>query len=273
MTKIISEYRNFSILDITRGIKNNDFTKFEILNSCVHFIEKYEEKINAWESFLDLENKLFIEDTSTNSNLIGVPFGVKDVINTKHFNTEMGSKIWENHKAGNNARIVSRFFNSGALLIGKTVTSEFAVDGKNKTRNPWNTNLVPGTSSSGSAAAVAAGMVPVTVGTQTLGSIIRPASWCGVYGMKPTYGLIPRTGILKTTDTLDTVGFFTRSVNDMKLLLEETVLNDDNHPTIKQNLSDQAKINNSFKLGYLKISESKNDSKLYKFINKLCNIK
>ena len=117
----------------------------------------------------------------------------------------MGSVIWKNFFPGNNARVVDKLINEGCLSIGKTVTAEFAVHELNKTLNPYDVTKTPGTSSSGSAVVVSTGMVPFALGTQTAGSIIRPASFCGVWGMKPSYGLIPRTGVLKTSDTLDLV--------------------------------------------------------------------
>ena len=124
----------------------------------------------------------------------------------------MGSTLWQNFTPGNNARVIDKLIHNGSVVIGKTVTAEFAVHELNKTKNPFDKNRTPGTSSSGSAVAVATGMVPFALGTQTAASIIRPASFCGVWGFKPSFGLVPRTGILKTTDSLDTVGFLTTNL-------------------------------------------------------------
>ena len=271
----IDDYRNFSITDIQLGIQKNIFTLADIIEVCIATHNEFENKVCAWEEFIceDIENiiKNSQEIFSTNSNLHGVPFGVKDVINTSNFKTQMGSLIWKDHKAGNNARIVSRLLNAQAIIVGKTVSSEFAVDSNNKTKNPWDIKKIPGTSSSGSAASVSCGMVPFALGTQTLGSIIRPASWCGIYGMKPTYGLIPRTGVLKTTDTLDTMGFFTRSNDDLKKILNETVLCDDNHPIIQSNIDNSKKNFSKIKVDYMKLGNSKNETILNDFLSKVKN--
>lgn len=152
--------------------------------------------------------------------LAGVPLGVKDTMNTAELPTGMGSPLWKGFTPGNDARVVTSALEDDAVIAGKTVTAEFAVHAPNETRNPADPSRSPGTSSSGSAALVAAGVLPAALGTQTGGSIIRPASYCGAWGMKPSFGLIPRTGMLKTTDSLDTVGFFGRSAEDLGLLLD-----------------------------------------------------
>ncbi len=126
----------------------------------------------------------------------------------------MGSRIFANHVPQQSAWVVRRLEALGGLVMGKTVTTEFAFRQPGKTRNPWNPAHTPGGSSSGSAAAVAAGFVPVAIGTQTLGSVIRPAAFCGVVGFKPSFGAISRTGIQPFSPTLDTVGVFARSVAD-----------------------------------------------------------
>lgn len=142
------------------------------------------------------------------SPLFCIPVGVKDIFNTKVLPTSMGSEIWKGFKAGNNSRVVDEVYNHGGIIFSKTTTAEFAVHfiSPEKTINPHNRNHITGTSSSGSAVAVACGALPVALGTQTAGSIIRPASFCGVYGFKPSFGAIDRTGVLKTNDTLDTIG-------------------------------------------------------------------
>lgn len=264
------KYRNFSIKEIKDGIQKKEFEIKDVLKACLQCICSYEDKINAWEEHInDFNESEIITSNCKDLDLIGVPFGTKDIINTLKFKTQMGSQIWKNHRAGNNARIVSRLINNGAILVGKTVTSEFAVDSKNKTKNPWDLSKLPGTSSSGSAASVSCGMVPFAIGTQTLGSIIRPASWCGIYGMKPSYGLLPRTGILKTTDTLDTVGFFSRSVYDMFILLKNNILRDLNHPTIYNQVAVQSVNKKKFKIGFLKKKSSKIDHKFDQFLKKI----
>jgi Asp-tRNA(Asn)/Glu-tRNA(Gln) amidotransferase A subunit family amidase len=146
--------------------------------------------------------------------LFGIPVGVKDIITTRGIPTRMGSRIFANNVPTTSAWVVRRLEALGGLVMGKTVTTEFAFRTAGKTRNPWNPAHTPGGSSSGSAAAVAAGFVPVAIGTQTLGSVIRPAAFCGVVGYKPSYGAIPRTGIHPFSATLDTVGVYARSVAD-----------------------------------------------------------
>ena len=147
-----------------------------------------------------------------------MPVGLKDIIDTVDMPTQLGTSVFEGRQTTKDARIVERLRESGAVIMGKTVTTELAFLHPSKTRNPHDLDRTPGGSSSGSAAAVAANHVPITVGTQTNGSVIRPASFCGTYGFKPTAGIIPRSGILKTSETLDQVGCFGRSLSDIALL-------------------------------------------------------
>ena len=152
--------------------------------------------------------------------LHGVPVGIKDIIDTQDMPTECGSPVLAGRRPMRDATVVSKLRAAGAVIIGKTVTTEFAYFSPGKTRNPRDLERTPGGSSSGSAAAVAAGLVPLALGTQTNGSMIRPAAFCGVFGMKPSYGLISRAGVLNLSKTLDHVGIFSRSVDDIALMLE-----------------------------------------------------
>ena len=152
--------------------------------------------------------------------LIGVPVAVKDVFDTAELPTEYGSPIYRGHRPRSDAALVSLLRAAGALIIGKTKASEFAWMHPSDTRNPLDLERTPGVSSSGSAAAVAARMVPLATGTQTAGSIVRPASYCGVLGFKPTFGVLPLAGVLPTSATLDTAGLFARSIDDLELALE-----------------------------------------------------
>lgn len=152
--------------------------------------------------------------------LYGVPVGVKDIIDTIDFPTEYGSPIHKGRYSVGDATVVSRLRAAGAVIFGKTVTTEFATSHPGPTRNPHNVDHTPGGSSSGSAAAVAAGMVPVALGTQTNGSIIRPASFCGVYAFKPSRGLLPRTGVLDQSPSLDEIGVFARNLEDIAKVTE-----------------------------------------------------
>lgn len=150
--------------------------------------------------------------------LRGIPIGVKDIIDTADLPTEIGSPIFLGRRPERDAKAVQCLIGAGAYVFGKTVSTEFAYMQASVTRNPWNTAHTPGGSSSGSAAAVAAGVLPAAIGTQTNGSVIRPAAFCGIVGFKPTYDLISTAGVFPFSHTLDTVGVFTRSVADAALL-------------------------------------------------------
>jgi Asp-tRNA(Asn)/Glu-tRNA(Gln) amidotransferase A subunit family amidase len=169
--------------------------------------------------------------------------GIKDIYNTMDFPTQMGSPIWKDFTPGNDARVVYDLRMAGAVVPGKTVTAEFAVHTPGETRNPHNPEYMAGTSSTGSAVAVAACMVPLALGTQTAGSTIRPASYCGVLGCKPSFGLIPRTGMLKTTDSLDTVGFFARTADDLKLMVDAIRVRGLDYPISHAALNDAVRQN------------------------------
>ena len=158
--------------------------------------------------------------------LFGVPVGVKDIIDTIDWPTARGSAAYAGRRPERDAAVVQRLKAAGAYVFGKTVTTEFAYMHPGKTRNPWDAQRTPGGSSSGSAAAVAAGMVPCAIGTQTNGSVIRPAAFCGVVGFKPGFGLIPFSGTLQFSATLDQLGTFTRNVADAALLASVLVEGD-----------------------------------------------
>ena len=152
--------------------------------------------------------------------LHGIPVAIKDIFNTSDYPTECGSALLSGRRPRQDATVVAKLRAAGAVIIGKTVTTEFAFFHPGKTRNPHDTSHTPGGSSSGSAAAVAAGMAPLALGSQTNGSVIRPASFCGVFGMKPTHGLVSRAGVLTLSRALDHVGPFARSLDDIALILE-----------------------------------------------------
>ncbi|MBI2309912.1 amidase [Candidatus Collierbacteria bacterium] len=225
--------------DAVRKIQANNISAIEFVTSCLDQIGRTEPNIHAW---VHLDRKYALAQAAEIDKkiaagqkvgiLAGVPVGVKDIFNTVDFPTEMGSPIWKNFTPGNDARVVSYLRWEDAVIPGKTVTAEFAVHTPGPTHNPHRHGYMTGTSSSGSAAAVASFMVPFALGTQTAGSTIRPASYCGVYGMKPSFGLLPRTGMLKTTDSLDTVGFFSRSIDDLRLLLDVLRVKGRNFPYI-----------------------------------------
>jgi Asp-tRNA(Asn)/Glu-tRNA(Gln) amidotransferase A subunit family amidase len=157
---------------------------------------------------------------SAGGALAGIPFGVKDIIETESLPTEFGSALYQGRRGNADAAIVRELRQAGGIVMGKTHTAVFAYKTPAVTRNPRNHAHTPGGSSSGSAAAVAAGMIPLAVGTQTLGSVLRPASYCGVTGFKPTHGLFPTEGVLSMAPSLDTLGFFTHTPGDMLRLWE-----------------------------------------------------
>jgi len=228
-----------SATDAIKEIKAKHISAVELARSCAKQIERSEPEIKAWVCF-DKENLIkqaqAIDDKIQQgielSKLCGIPVGIKDIFNTADMPTCMGSPIWEGFTPGNDARAVEHIQWADGIIAGKTVTAEFAVHHPGPTVNPYNYDHSPGTSSGGSAAAVASNMVPLALGTQTAGSTIRPASYCGIYAMKPSFGLIPRTGILKTLDTLDHVTFFSRSVDDLHLMLGVLRVKGPNYPYV-----------------------------------------
>lgn len=224
-------------------ICQGNLTTTQLIESCLERIRELEPVLKAWE-FIDVELPMQHAKRIDRSRelgevtgvLQGVPIGVKDIFNTKEGLTQMGSPYWKGFTAGNDARVVETLKSRGGILMGKTVTAEFAVHHPGPTVNPYHASHSPGTSSSGSAVAVATGMVPLAIGTQTAGSTIRPASYCGVYGYKPSFGVVPRTGILKTIDTLDHVTFFARTPGDIKLVFDLARVRGANHPFVHKYL-------------------------------------
>jgi len=263
MNKLIAEKINYlSATEMINKIRNKEMSVTELIRAHIAHIEKIESKIQAWTYFdknLAIKKAEEMDNRIKNNSKVGVfhgiPIGVKDIFNTFDMPNEMGSSIWKDYTPGNDARVVFNIREEDAIIPGKTVTAEFAVHAENKTLNPHNQEFSPGTSSSGSAAAVASYMVPLSLGTQTGGSIIRPASYNGIYGMKPSFGLIPRTGMLKTTDTLDTVGFFARTIEDLRLMLDVTRVKGWDYPFVNKFLEDkdrQLKTKMPWKVAFIK---------------------
>jgi len=206
------------LLETLRAYREGRATVQDYVTSCSGRIAALEPRIQAFEWFDASRAMADAEERAggilADLPLYGIPVGVKDIINTRGIPTRMGSVIFANQVPTTSAWVVRRLEALGGLVMGKTVTTEFAYRSPGKTRNPWNPSHTPGGSSSGSAAAVAAGYVPAAIGTQTLGSVIRPAAFCGVVGYKPSHGAISRTGIMPFAPSLDTVGVFARSVAD-----------------------------------------------------------
>jgi len=178
------------------------------VESCLERVRELEPSIHAWV-------QVDPQPATGDGPLAGVSFGAKDIIETRGLATEYGSSIYKGRIGSTDAAIVRTLRDRGAILFGKTQTTAFAYRTPPPTRNPHNLAHTPGGSSSGSAAAVAAEMVPFAIGTQTQGSILRPASYCGITGFKPTYGVLPLDGVLPVAPTLDTLGLFTRTPSEM----------------------------------------------------------
>lgn len=241
-------FLELSIGDILRKIESKEINPLEIAGQCIERIEEYNDKFKVWVCYD--KNILFGQAKKTSERLDsgnksrpleGIPVGIKDIFNTFDFPTQMGSPIWKDFTSGNDSRVVYYLKQSGAIIPGKTDTAEFAVHEIGNCLNPHDVTRTPGTSSSGSAVSVALGMVPAALGTQTAGSIVRPASFCGVYGCKPSFGLIPRTGMLKTTDSLDTIGYFTSMYEDLQRVFDIVRVHGSNYPISNDALNDESR--------------------------------
>lgn len=245
---LVGDLHALSAAAAAATIRSGALRAADLAKACIARVERLEQRVQAWVHFdaaRTLAQAVAVDDAVRRGEdpgrLAGVPVGVKDVFNTRDMPTCMGSPIWEGYVPANDARSVFHLRRAGGIVPGKTVTAEFAVHAPGKTTNPHDPAHSPGTSSSGSAAAVACQMVPAALGTQTAGSIIRPASYCGVYGFKPSFGLIPRTGILKTTDSLDQIGFFTHAVEDLSLMLDVLRVHGTDYPISHALLNDPAR--------------------------------
>jgi Asp-tRNA(Asn)/Glu-tRNA(Gln) amidotransferase A subunit family amidase len=205
-----------------RKLATREITAVSLLEDCLARIAARESAVHAW-TFLDTDAALRrareLDAQASTGLLHGLPIGVKDLFDTCDMTSSYGSPIYANHRPAADAACVALARAAGAIIVGKTVTTEFANFHPGPTSNPHNPLHTPGGSSSGSAAAVADGMVPLAFGTQTAGSIIRPAAYCGVVGYKPTFGTVNRVGVKMISDTLDTIGALARSVQDAALFV------------------------------------------------------
>ena len=221
-------------------IRDGKISSEDLVSACLDQIAAVEERVGAW-AHLDPEHALRqAQDVGLARRegkgvgpLQGIPVGVKDIFETKDMPTEDGTVLHAGRQPAEDATAVALLREAGAIIMGKTVTAELAVYAPGKTRNPHDPERTPGGSSSGSAAAVAAFMVPLAIGTQTNGSIIRPASYCGVYGYKPTHGLISRYQVLQQSRPLDQVGVFARTVEDVARIAEQLMAFDDRDPDMR----------------------------------------
>ena len=214
-----------SLIEASQGIRSRRFTSESYTEALLARIASLDEGIRAWARLKPEEaikaarlSDRHLQSGGAPGLLQGLPIGVKDIFATAGVPTEMGSPAFAGHIPDRSAKVIERIEARGGFVMGKTVTTECAFLSPGKTRNPWNPLHTPGGSSSGSAAAVAAGFVPAALGTQTNGSVIRPAAFCGVVGFKPTQGLIPIAGALTFSHTLDQPGIFTRYVEDAAFL-------------------------------------------------------
>jgi aspartyl-tRNA(Asn)/glutamyl-tRNA(Gln) amidotransferase subunit A len=203
-------------------VQSGELTAAALVDACLEQIRALEPAIHAWAHHDGAGARAAaraLDAGSARGALRGVPIGVKDIFHVQGMPTTAGSRPFAHSRPAVDATSVARLRAAGAIVLGKTHTTEFAFRDPAPTRNPWNPAHTPGGSSSGSAAAVAARMVPAALGTQTVGSVLRPAAYCGVVGYKPTHGLVPADGVIPLAWSLDHVGVFARSVADVALLL------------------------------------------------------
>ena len=229
----MSDFFSLPVHELVKQVKDAKLTSVEICQSYIERINKFEKDIKAWAHF---DKKLLLEKAEEADNyrksgkptgsLHGIPVALKDIIGTYDMPTECGTVLRKGKTQSQNAEIVDLLKSAGAIIMGKTATSELAFLGPPATRNPHDYTRTPGGSSSGSAAVIAAHMAPLSIGSQTGGSVIRPASYCGVVGYKPSYGLISRNGVLRTSYSLDHIGVFGKTVEDVALLAKVLIQKD-----------------------------------------------
>ena len=219
---------NLTAVNIVQSLKKGEFTCEELVTNYIDHINKYEKNVEAWEFFdetLILEQAKKLDQDhqlgKVHGDLHGVPVGIKDIFDTENMPTSDGTEIHKENPSWNDCTVVSKLKQAGAIIMGKTVTTELAYYSPGKTKNPHDPTRTPGGSSSGSAAAVASHMVPLAIGSQTNGSVIRPASYCGVVGYKPTKGLISRHLVLQISRALDQIGVFSNTLEDAALISEQ----------------------------------------------------
>jgi len=216
------DLNELSASEIATRVASGKVTAEAVVIDCLARIETREPTVHAW-AFLDpdlaFSQARAIDTRADKGPLAGVPVGVKDIIDTADMPTEMGSSIYRGYRPGTNASCVALLRAAGAVILGKTVTCEFAGPVARETTNPHNPAHTPGGSSSGSAAAVADIMCAAAFGTQTGGSVVRPSAYCGIVGFKPSFGTINRAGIKFAAESLDTIGVHTRTIDDVELLL------------------------------------------------------
>ncbi|AME28517.1 MULTISPECIES: amidase [Burkholderiaceae] len=218
----MNEITDLGLREIAKRVGSRELSAEDVVRAYVQVIEQRESQIRAWKFFdadaAITQARILDSRFGTPAQLAGIPIGVKDLFDTFDMPTCYGSPIYAHHRPSVDAALVAKARTLGAIVMGKTVTTEFATFKPGDTRNPRSPDIdhphTPGGSSSGSAAAVAAGMVPVAFGTQTAGSVIRPAAYCGVVGYKPTFGTLSLSGAKALSQSLDTAGVISRTVDD-----------------------------------------------------------
>jgi len=218
-----NELTGLTAVQAAERIRAGTLTSVELVSACLERIAQRDGDLEAW---VEVDAKSALAEaaardaTKPNGKLHGIPVGIKDNADALPFHTRYGSPIFQDNTPTRDAAYVATLRQAGAVILGKTVTAEFATWSPGPTRNPRAPGRTPGGSSSGSAAALADYHVPLTSGSQTVSSIVRPAAFCGVYGWKASFGRLPLDGMLATSQTLDTLGFLARSVDDLILLHE-----------------------------------------------------
>ena len=223
----MAETHELSAAELARQIRYRKITPVEVAQSFLERIDVLEPSLDAWvrvdrETVLSdaQERQAALESGAATGPLHGVPIGIKDIYHISGIPTIAGSKVYADYVPNETAVTIELLRKAGAIMLGKTVTTEFACLDPSHTKNPWNPAHTPGGSSSGSAVSVAARMCPIAMGSQTVGSVLRPASYNGIVGLKPTYGRVSRRGVVPVSWSLDTVGWMGRTVEDMALLLQ-----------------------------------------------------
>ncbi|NEE02129.1 amidase [Phytoactinopolyspora halotolerans] len=214
----MSDLAGRTVAELSGLLRADEVSATELTTACLDAIDAREATLHAWtivDAELALARARELDGVAPENRgpLHGIPVGVKDIIDTADLPTAYGSAIYADHRPDRDADVVARLRTAGAVILGKTVTTEFALFQPGPTTNPHDPARTPGGSSSGSAAAVGAGTVPVALGTQTAGSVVRPAAFCGVVGVKPTFGVVPTRGVKACAPSLDTVGVFARDVD------------------------------------------------------------
>ncbi len=224
----MKDLHHLSISELSRKIKTIKISPTEITSHFLDRSNKFNNEIQVWETMdksIPLAQAAIREKEIREGHYLGpldgIPIGIKDIYFTKDMKTTCGSPLFENFTPSYDAVTVETLKKNGSIIMGKTITTQFASGDPPLTKNPWNIKRTPGGSSSGSAAGVAAGFFPIAFGSQTAGSVLRPAAYNGVVGFKPTYGLLETKGMYPLAKSLDTVGWFSRTVLDSALVLRE----------------------------------------------------